>query len=262
MLGCTIKFDTFHLAGQNDGIGTVIRIWYSLRISESDFSLLMSALRDLLDASDLNTLTNGFVNMVSVDQLGKLKEALKVWVQLSSLTGPWVTEQRNDASDSDTGSEAGIFNYLNAIPKGNKRSAKLWMKDGLFPSKCVKSSQLTRENVTLTSYRFQYEPGERHDYDFNIDPSNLPFSSWDYKAMKSVSYNDSLPEMFSTYLSYIMNKCIDKLRTGRLKLEVILCDCMMIDPFLPVDLTYNRITTSSLSDYISLSALLTNSWGT
>ena len=189
-------------------------------------------LRDLLDASDLNTLTNGFVNMVSVDQLGKLKEVWQVWVQLSSLTGPWVTEQRNDAFDSDTGSEAGIFNYLNSIPKDHKRSAKLWMKDGLFASKCVKSSQLTRENVTLTSYLFQYEPEERDDYDFNIDPSNLPFSSWDYKAMKSVCYNDSLPEMFSTYLSYIMNECIDKLRSGRLKLEVILCDCMMIDPFL------------------------------
>ncbi|CAH3191537.1 unnamed protein product [Porites evermanni] len=118
------------------------------------------------------------------------------------------------------------------------------MKDGLFASKCVKSSQLTRENVTLTSYLFQYEPGERDEYDFNIDPSNLPFSSWDYKAMKSVSYNDSLPEMFSTYLSYIMNKCIDKLRSGRLKLEVILCDCMMIDPFLPVDLTYDWHLTS------------------
>ena len=217
----------------------------------------MSALRDLLDVSDLNTLTNGFVNMVSVDQLGKLKEVWQVWVQLSSLTGPWVTEQRNDAFDSDTGSEAGIFNYLNSIPKDHKRSAKLWMKDGLFASKCVKSSQLTRENVTLTSYLFQYETREQDDYDFNIDPSNLPFSSWDYKAMKSVCYNDSLTDMFSTYLSYIMNKCIDKLISGRVKLEVILCDCMMIDPFLPVDLTYDRIATSNLSDYISLPALLT-----
>ena len=75
--------------------------------------------------------------------------------------------------------------------------------------------------------------------------------------MKSVCYNDSLTNMFSTYLSYIMNKCIDKLRSGRVKLEVILCDCMMIDPFLPVDLTYDRIATSNLSDYISLPALLT-----
>ena len=217
----------------------------------------MPALRDLLDASDLNTLTNGFVNMVSVDQLGKLKEVWQVWVQLSSLTGPWVTEQRNDAFHSDTGSEAGIFNYLNSIPKDHKRSAKLWMKDGLFASKCVKSSKLTRENVTLRSYLFQYEPGEQDDYDFNIEPSNLPISSWDYKAVTSVCYNDSLPEMVSTYLSYIMNKCIDKLRSGRVKLEVILCDCMMIDPFLPVDLTYDRIATSNLSDYISLPALLT-----
>ena len=135
--------NTFHLAGQNDGIGTVIRVWYSLRISESDFSLLIAVLKDFLDVSDLNTLTNSFVNMVSVDQLCKLKEVWQVLVQLSSLTGPWVTEQRNDAFESDTGSEAGIFNYLNSIPKDHKRSAKLWMKDGPFASKCVKSSKLT-----------------------------------------------------------------------------------------------------------------------
>ena len=75
--------------------------------------------------------------------------------------------------------------------------------------------------------------------------------------MTSVCYNDSLPEMFSTYLSYIMNKCIDKMRSGRVKLQVILCDCMMIDQFLPVDLRYDRIATSNLSDYISLPSLLT-----
>ena len=46
----------------------------------------MSALRGLLDASDLNTLTNGFVNMMSVDQMGKLKE---VW-QVSQ--GNWTKE--------------------------------------------------------------------------------------------------------------------------------------------------------------------------
>ena len=75
--------------------------------------------------------------------------------------------------------------------------------------------------------------------------------------MKSLCYNDSLTVMFSTYLSHIMNKCIDKLTSGRVKLEVILCDCMMIDPFLPVDLTYDRIATSNLSDYISVPSLLT-----
>ena len=40
-------------------------------------------------------------------------------------------------------------------------------------------------------------------------------------------------------------------------MEVILCDYMMIDPSLPVDLTYDRIATSNQSDYISFPALLT-----
>ena len=75
--------------------------------------------------------------------------------------------------------------------------------------------------------------------------------------MRSVCYNDSLAEMFSTYVSYIMNKCIDKLRSGPVKLEAVLYDCMMIDPILLVVLTYDRIATSNLSDHISFPALLT-----
>ena len=58
-------------------------------------------------------------------------------------------------------------------------------------------------------------------------------------------------------LYYIMNKCIDKLRSGPVKLEAVLYDCMMIDPILLVVLTYDRIATSNLSDHISFPALLT-----
>ena len=77
------------------------------------------------------------------------------------------------------------------------------------------------------------------------------------KQLKISGYNDSLPEMYSTYLSYILNKCVDKLRNCQVKLMVVLCDCMVIEPFLPVELKYDRITTSNLSDYISLAVLLT-----
>lgn len=236
----------------------MIRVWYSLRISQSDFVLLTSALEELLAASDhdVSTLTNEFMNMVAPDQLCELKRVWKTWLQLSTRRGRWVTERRKAAFQRDRESKVGIENYLNSIPQRHRDSAILWMEDGLFTSQC-ETSCLTKENVTLTGSSFQFKKGDISDYDFSIDPSNLPFSGWDYKAVKKICYNDSLPEMYCTYLSNILNKCLGKLRSCQVKLYVILCDCMAIEPFLPVELKYDRVTTSNLTDYISFTPLLT-----
>ena len=197
--------------------------------------------------------------MATTEQLSDLKRVWQTWVQLSTLKGPWVTEKRKAAFERDSKFKDAMEYYSNSIPKHHKESAKLWMENGLFTSKYTKASQLTRENMTLTgSLSFQWRKvGKQPDFDYLIQPRILPFSGWDYRAIENVCYNDSLPEMYSTYLSYILNKCVDKLRNCQVKLMVILCDCMVIEPFLPVELTYDRITTSNLSDYLSLTALLT-----
>ena len=207
-------------------------------------------------AGDLSTLTNDFLNVATPDQLRELKRVWQTWVELSTdHRGRWVTERRKAAFQRDSGSKEGIENYLKSLPKHHRESAKLWMENGLFTPKC-KASCLTRENVTLTGSSFQWSEVES-DYDFCIDPSKLPFTGWDYKAIKDVCYNDSLPEMYCRYLLIILNKCIDKIRSCQVKLHVIRCDCMAIEPFLPVELKYDRVTTSNLSDYISLTTLLT-----
>lgn len=63
--------------------------------------------------------------------------------------------------------------------------------------------------------------------------------------------------MYFTYLSSnVLNKCVDKLQSGQVRLHVIRNDCMTMECFLPVELKYDRITTSNLSDFISLPTLL------
>jgi len=241
--------------GGSEAVDTAIRVWYSLCISQSDFSLLKSALEELLAAGDLSTLTNDCLNVATPDQLRELKRVWQTWVELSSgHRGRWVTKRRNAAFQRDSQSKEGIENYLKSIPEHHRESAKLWMENGLFASKC-KASCLTIENVTLTGSPFQRSEFES-DYDFCIQPGNLPFSGWDYKAIKDVCYNDSLPEMYCSYLTNIMNMCITKLRS-QVKLYVIRCDCMAMEQFLSMELKYDRITTSNLSDYISLTILLT-----
>ena len=238
-----------------EAVDTVIRVWYSLRILESDFLLLMLALDDLWAADDLSTLTSDFMNVATPEQLHELKKVWETWIQLSTREGCWVTERRNAAFQRDTGSGQGIQDYLNTIPQRHRDSAKFWMDTGLFTSH-FEASHLTRENFTLAGSSFQWQRGDIYDYDFSIDPSNLPFTGWDYKTMENFCKSDSLLEMYFTYLSDVFSKCIAKLQSGEMKMHVTLCDCMTIEPFLPVGVKYDRITTSNLIDFISLSTLL------
>ena len=195
------------------------------------------------------------MNMATPEQLRELKKVWEIWMQLSTIKGCWVTERRIAAFHRDTGSGQGIQDYLNSIPQRHRDSAKLWMETGLFTSR-FEASHLTRENFTLTGSSFQWRKIEKYDYDFSIDPSNLPFTGWDYKTIKNFCYSDSLLDMYFTYLSHVFSKCIAKLQSGEVKVHVILCDCMKVEPFLPVELKYDRIPTSNLIDFISLSTLL------
>lgn len=70
-------------------------------------------------------------------------------------------------------------------------------------------------------------------------------------------FDDSLPKMYGVYLSKILHKCIERLSTSEVKLHVVLCNCLQIEPCLPLGLSYDRITTSNLCDYISFTTMLT-----
>ena len=74
----------------------MIRVWYSLCISEEDFSLLLSALQDLV-TTELGTLTEDVME-ISADQLSKLRDVWVTWLRLAKLKGPWggKTKARSD----------------------------------------------------------------------------------------------------------------------------------------------------------------------
>ncbi|KAJ7337091.1 hypothetical protein OS493_009943 [Desmophyllum pertusum] len=62
--------------------------------------------------------------------------------------------------------------------------------------------------------------------------------------------------MYSIYLSQILHKSVEKLRTNQIKFHFILADLLNIEAFLPADVKYDRIATSNLWDYCPLVVLL------
>lgn len=69
----------------------MVRIWYSVLISEQDFTLLMSALQDLVATAELSTITDGKME-ISASQLRQLRTVWATWLRLSERKGPWVAK--------------------------------------------------------------------------------------------------------------------------------------------------------------------------
>ena len=230
----------------------MIRVWYSLCISEEDFSLLLSALQDLV-TTELRILTEDVME-ISADQLSNLRDVWITWLRLVERKGPWVANLRQEAIFRNSGREDGIENYLHAIPKEHRISAQRFFNTGIFPS-TENAEELPKQNPTLTGrgYHWLYIS----EYHYSIPMDVLPFTGWDYSAIKKSCHVDSLPEMYSIYLSQVIHKVVEKLRKNQVKFQFILGDVLNIKTFLPVSLKYDRISTSNLWDYCSLTALLT-----
>ena len=239
----------------SEAVDAVIRVWYSLRITESDFLQLISALEELVATSDLKTLTSDFMNVADPDQFSELKRVWRTWIELSVKEGRWVTEMRKAAFEEDGELGEVMRNYLMAIPPNHRESVELWHADGIFSSQCEASS-LTRENMTFTGSSFQFE-NSQGDYIFSPRPCVLPFQGWDYEEVKKTSFDDSLPKMYGVYLRKILLKCVERLCRGEVKLHIVLSNCLQSEPFFPSGLRYDRITTSNLCDYISFTTMLT-----
>ena len=231
----------------------MIRVWYSLCISEEDFSLLLSALQDLV-TTELGTLTEDVME-ISADQLSKLRDVWVTWQRLAKRKGPWVEKLRQEAISRDSGREGGIENYLRGIPKEHRISAQRFFNTGIFPS-TENAEELCKQNPTLTGRGCHWSTNTTA-YHYRIPSDVLPFTGWDFSAVKKSCHVDSLPQMYSIYLSQIKHKVAEKLSKNQVKFQFILADVQNIETFLPVSLNYDRITTSNLWDYCSLPGLLT-----
>ena len=231
------------------------QIWYSLRLSEEDYKLVMLTLQELIHASSLEELTKGTMN-IGQDHLHKLVQVWRTWLELSSREGNWVTEARRKRFEDDPGSKEGIDLYLKEIPKEHKKSAADWFDSGILLPKGSRK-ELSRENVTLTGFPavFNHNDGP-YPFSYIMDPSVIPFASWDYKDAKQHVHCDSLLKMYSQYVGHVLEKSAAKMATGQVKFNFLLCNCMDMVPFLPPDLKYDRIATSNIADYVPLTSIL------
>ena len=213
---------------------------------------MISTLQELIQASTLEELTRGAMK-VEQTQLQKLIKVWRTWLDLSSRKGDWITEGRRRMFEDDPRSEEGIDFYLKEIPKEHKDSASDWMENGILLSiKCRK--ELPRENFTLTGSSVFNR--NKRPFNYILVSSVLPFLSWDYKQVKHIGYSSSILEMYSHYVSHVLHKSAVKLATGQVKFHFLLCNCMEMTPFLPPDRKYDRVTTSNIADYVSLTSIL------
>ena len=232
------------------------QIWYSLRLSEEDFKLVMRTLQELIHASSLEELTGGTMTMEQ-DHLRTLVQVWRTWFHLSSREGDWITEERRRKVENHSGSEEGIKLYLNQIPKEHKESASNWFANGILLPKASRK-ELTRENVTLTGFpaAFLNKIGGPYRFSYILDPSLIPFISWDYKDVKQHFHCASVLKMYSQYVGHLLERCVATLSTTQVKFHFLLCNCMEMVPFLPPDRKYDRVTTSNIADYEPLTSIL------
>ncbi len=243
------------LTGGVQKASSVTQIWYSLRLSKEDFKFVIRTLQELIHASSLEELTKGTMK-IEQDHLHKLVQVWRTWLDLSSHEGDWITEARRRRFENDPGSKDGMDLYLKEIPKEHKKSAADWFANGILLPKGSRK-ELPRENVTLTGSPAAFNHiGDAYPFNYILDPSVIPFSSWDYKDVKQHIHCASLLKMYSQYVGHVLEKCAVKLATGQVKFYFLLCNCVEMVPFLPPDRKYDRVTTSNIADYIPLTSIL------
>ncbi len=233
------------------------QIWYSLRLSEENYKLVMRTLQELIHAPSLEELTKGTMK-IEQDHLHKLVQVWRTWLDLSSRKGNWITEARRVRFASYPGSKEGIDFYLEQIPKEHKKSVSDWFANGiLLPKGSASRKQLPRENVTLTGSPAAFNHiGVPYPFNYILDPSVIPFSSWDYKEVRQHIHCASLLTMYSQYVGHVLETSAMKLASGQVKFHFLLCNCMEMAPFLPSHRKYDRVTTSNIADYVPLTSIL------
>ena len=228
------------------------QIWYSLRLSDMDYRLVISRLQELVEASSLEELTKGTMKM-NQDQFQRLVEVWRTWIDLSTRQGDWITEARNKGFTSFDAQE-GMDLYLKEIPKKHKESASDWFANGILSPKKSRK-ELLQENFTLTGSDFQLNRN-KGAFSYLIQSSVLPFAGWDYDEVRQWGQSASLLKMYSEYVSHLLKKSALKLATGRVKFHFLLCNCMEIARFVPQGCRFDRVTTSNIADFVPLPNIL------
>ena len=107
----------------------------------------------------------------------------------------------------DPGSHYGRETYLNAISQQHVKSAKKWMKDGLFLRSDMPAFA---ENPTLTGYSIDCPA---YSYSYCVTSDILPFTGLDYIEVKKFKDVNSLITMYGAYIENILRAVMKKMLT-------------------------------------------------
>ena len=136
----------FHLIEGEQVAGSVTQIWYSLRLSEEDYQLVVRMLQELVNAVSLDELTGGAMK-VDQRQFHRLCEVWQTWLQLSNRVTGWVTEIRREGF-WNLGAQIGMESYLEEIPQEHKNSASEWLRAGFCHQR--KRVKVSLERILLS----------------------------------------------------------------------------------------------------------------
>ncbi|XP_066283282.1 uncharacterized protein [Branchiostoma lanceolatum] len=244
------------------------QIWYSVKIAEEEATKAQECLMELLSLpEDTDTLCGSRVT-VSAEQWVEIRPVFQLW--LSLLTGEEAMQKSPQEQLQLTYELAkeGVGLYLKSIPRRHRKSAKDWFKNGiLLPESDPRRKRACRDNVTLAAWNPAHDEALWHPrlptitkhmgkIAAGINDDAMPFSDWDYLEVKAQSYGDDLLKMFSHYIDAVVKKFADLFNQGRVSCHVILDNCLNVQANLPVEIQFDRIFTSNISDYINYPILL------
>lgn len=209
----------------------------------------LEGLLRLKSAADFKSATEGLVTLTG-NHFQELQDVWKRWLDTRVVGTSDIRKQRTEAMKADSGSFIGKINYYNVIPREHVPTAWKYMEDGVF--QCTKKCSHA-ENPTLTGPDY-FSEDKPYTY---CPPTNvIPFTGWDYIEVKKHQHTDCVVTMYGNYIASKVSSFMKKLNSKQLNFTIILGDCMKIEKILKRDMTYDRILTSNLMDYVLLPELL------
>ncbi|XP_078000257.1 uncharacterized protein LOC144452920 [Glandiceps talaboti] len=272
MLFLFMMFTCDYIAPTADAL---VQLWYSISITDDHQQRLEKSLKELskINREDLLVITNSKIN-ISEEHLRSLKAVWSIWLKSLQEGGPQnhIIKQRHFYISIDSGSVNGWSNYMRCIPEQHKQSIQEWLDNGVLlasrnPKKeeaifqnvtLLNKNKLSGENCFLTPELLMFPEWYLNEpLVYSISADSTPFTCWDYVEAKSQCNVPDVSEMYSVYISDVIQKFAFNLRKGLLSFQFVLGNCFQLTREInPEETKFDRIATSNLSDYYGIPVIL------
>ncbi|XP_070538547.1 uncharacterized protein [Ptychodera flava] len=256
---------------------TLVQLWYSLCITEEHNQSLADALKELMkiDGKILAKKTSDKLN-ISENDLRELKTVWAAWLTSSEKGGPEsnILDQFQAVKTIYPETESAWSVYIGGVPERHRESLQEWWETGMMLSSSDgKVNQTVCQNVTLliknplhdkslmmqlsdsSLIRSMAQMFNKEPLIFTIGSDILPFGGWDYLEASSHCGANCVGQMYSTYISHMMNRFTCHLKAGHASFRVLLGGWSQLQDKFEWN-KYDRIATSNLADYYGLPTIL------